>query len=274
VFDYASPEETPALMSDLISWYNEEERKGILSPVELAALFHYRYIRIHPFEDGNGRIARLLVNYILLRHNYPMIVIRTDDRANYLKILHQCDLLTGKMPFDGAYATFEQAKPLIDYIVAVAEKKLIVAMQLAKGEITEIIESTEDKIPIESGQKGGQKKWSEKVEFPEGDVADDDLEKMSDNQRQTDKEHSNVPENVPENVPDSVVENVVENMAAKRQKAIVKFIRMNNQISATEIADLLKVNPKTVKRDFQQLKKDGLIKRVGSERGGHWEVIK
>ena len=39
-FEYASPEETPALMSDLVDWYNEEERKGKLSPVELAALFH------------------------------------------------------------------------------------------------------------------------------------------------------------------------------------------------------------------------------------------
>ena len=45
-FEYASPEETPALMSDLVDWYNEEEQQGNLSPVELAALFHYRYIRI------------------------------------------------------------------------------------------------------------------------------------------------------------------------------------------------------------------------------------
>jgi Fic family protein len=82
VFDYASLEETPMLMSDLVGWYNEEERKGALSPVELAALFHYRYIRIHPFEDGNGRIARLLANYILLRHNYPMIVIFISKFSN------------------------------------------------------------------------------------------------------------------------------------------------------------------------------------------------
>lgn len=67
-FEYASPQETPALMADLVGWYNEEEQKGNLSPIELAALFHYRYIRIHPFEDGNGRIARLMVNYILSRH--------------------------------------------------------------------------------------------------------------------------------------------------------------------------------------------------------------
>lgn len=55
-FEYASPEETPALMSDLVNWYNEEEKRGTLSPVELAALFHYRYIRIHPFEDGNAPV--------------------------------------------------------------------------------------------------------------------------------------------------------------------------------------------------------------------------
>ena len=52
-FEYASPEETPALMTDLVSWYNKAVAEGKLSPSELAALFHYRYIRIHPFEDGN-----------------------------------------------------------------------------------------------------------------------------------------------------------------------------------------------------------------------------
>lgn len=71
-FDYASPEETPALMADLVRWYNEQDRIGEMHPVDLAILFHYRYIRIHPFEDGNGRIARLLVNYILSRHDYPI----------------------------------------------------------------------------------------------------------------------------------------------------------------------------------------------------------
>lgn len=47
-FEYASPEETPGLMADLVKWYQEEEVKGELNPLELAALFHYRYIRIHP----------------------------------------------------------------------------------------------------------------------------------------------------------------------------------------------------------------------------------
>ena len=80
-FEYASPEETPGLMTDLVDWYNKAELEGKLSPVELATLFHYRYIRIHPFEDGNGRIARLMVHFILMRHDYPMIVVRSRKKS-------------------------------------------------------------------------------------------------------------------------------------------------------------------------------------------------
>ena len=99
-FEYASPEETPALMSDLVDWYNEAEQKGELSPIELAALFHYRYIRIHPFEDGNGRIARMMVNYILTRHDYPMIVVRSRKKNEYLEALHVTDQIVGLSPSD------------------------------------------------------------------------------------------------------------------------------------------------------------------------------
>ena len=114
-FEYASPEETPALMTDLINWYNSEEELGRLTPVELAALFHYRYIRIHPFEDGNGRIARLLVNYILSRHGLPMIVVRSRKKQEYLEALHQADLIVGTIPSQGAHASLESIEPFVQY---------------------------------------------------------------------------------------------------------------------------------------------------------------
>jgi Fic family protein len=114
-FEYASPEETPSLMADLVDWYNKAEQEGKLSPVELAALFHYRYIRIHPFEDGNGRIARLLVNFILSRHNYPMIVVRSRKKREYLEALHQTDLEVGPLPNDGAHAEIKDIRPFLKY---------------------------------------------------------------------------------------------------------------------------------------------------------------
>lgn len=114
-FEYASPEETPALMSDLVNWYNEEEKRGTLSPVELAALFHYRYIRIHPFEDGNGRIARLMVNFILFRHGYPMIVVRSRKKQEYLEALHKTDLKVGSVPSDGANARIKDITDFLNY---------------------------------------------------------------------------------------------------------------------------------------------------------------
>ena len=150
IFDYASIEETPSLMNDLLQWYRKEEKKRNLKIEELAAMFHYRFIRIHPFEDGNGRIARLIVNYILSRHNYPMIVIRTDDRNNYLDSLRRCDMLTGKIPFDGANATVEQVKPFTDYIAKVLEKKLEAIIKYVKGEIVDLVEVKDNTIKIET----------------------------------------------------------------------------------------------------------------------------
>lgn len=114
-FEYASPEETQALMTDLVNWYNEAEHSGKFTPVELAALFHYRYIRIHPFEDGNGRIARLMTNYILTRHDYPMIVVRSRKKNEYLEALHKTDLTVGSSPSLGAHASKRDIQQFLTY---------------------------------------------------------------------------------------------------------------------------------------------------------------
>ncbi len=123
-FEYASPEETPALMTDLVDWYNKAEEEGKLSPVELAVLFHYRYIRIHPFEDGNGRIARLLVNYILTKHDYPMIVVRSRLKNEYLEALHAADLMVGSSPSAGAKASLTKIKPFVQYFKKLLAKEI------------------------------------------------------------------------------------------------------------------------------------------------------
>ena len=121
-------------MTALVDWFNQEEVKGELSTIELASLLHYRYIRIHPFEDGNGRIARLLVNYVLYRNGYPMLVIHTADKDNYLRVLHQSDINAGLTPSDGACATIDQIKPFVKYMEEQLQRALEVGIRVAKGE--------------------------------------------------------------------------------------------------------------------------------------------
>lgn len=72
-------------IKELIEWYNNS--KNILHPIKLAAEFHFKYVYIHPFIDGNGRSARLLMNLILMKNGYPITVIKTEDRDEYMKAL-------------------------------------------------------------------------------------------------------------------------------------------------------------------------------------------
>jgi len=78
-------EDIPKLLKEFFSWYGGEGKK--LNPVELAAMAHLKFVSIHPFSDGNGRISRLLANYILKKHSYPLFNIKFGDRMAYYKSL-------------------------------------------------------------------------------------------------------------------------------------------------------------------------------------------
>ena len=88
---YAAPEETPAKMQDLMEWYSETSNNKDIHPVVVAALFHHKFVSIHPFDDGNGRLSRLLMNLILMQKGYPPVVIKMDDRQNYYSLLSRAD---------------------------------------------------------------------------------------------------------------------------------------------------------------------------------------
>jgi Fic family protein len=79
------PSAVPGLMHDFAEWLNGEAQS--FPPVEGAALAHFRLVDIHPFTDGNGRTARLLMNLILLREGYPPAVVRREDRLAYYDAL-------------------------------------------------------------------------------------------------------------------------------------------------------------------------------------------
>ena len=117
---FAEPEETPAWMEEWARDFQRDlERSAYPLPVFLAES-HWRFLRIHPFDDGNGRTARLLVNYVLLRRDLPPIVIRSTDRDRYIEGLQNADV--GRM--------FPLAQFMLDNILW----SLAIAIRAAKGE--------------------------------------------------------------------------------------------------------------------------------------------
>jgi Fic family protein len=75
------------LLKELIKWYNQNERK--LHPIILAAVIHNQFEYIHPFQDGNGRVGRLLLSNILLKHKLPPISISLKNRKVYYSSLKE-----------------------------------------------------------------------------------------------------------------------------------------------------------------------------------------
>lgn len=131
MFEYASPEETPRMMTELVDWYRASEIKNAIL---LAAELHYRYIRIHPFDDGNGRIARLLVNYVLLKNDFPPVIIKSAEKDKYLTALRKADA--------GDRESFHE------YMTEQLIWSLEIAIKAAKGESIEEQEDIDKEIAL------------------------------------------------------------------------------------------------------------------------------
>ncbi len=132
LFEYTAPQEVPIRMQELMEWYRNKQTA--LHPVTLAAMFHYKFVCIHPFDDGNGRVSRLLMNYVLLAHKLPPVVIKSSDKQNYLHALHLADT--------GQYEAF------IRYIAEQVVSSLEMAIKAAKGESIEEPDDLDKEIAL------------------------------------------------------------------------------------------------------------------------------
>jgi Fic family protein len=118
IFSYSAPGDVQKEMAELVAWFNENN--GTEDPVLLAALLHYRFVRIHPFDDGNGRTARLLMNYVLAKNNLPLVIIKSAAKKDYLAALNRADT--------GDLSTF------VEYIGNQLLWSLDLSIKAAKGE--------------------------------------------------------------------------------------------------------------------------------------------
>ncbi|MBN1923989.1 MAG: Fic family protein [Nanoarchaeota archaeon] len=96
-------------LKDLVGWYKKNKTK--FKPLALAAIIHNQFEHIHPFQDGNGRVGRLLLNYILLKNNYPPLNIILEDRKEYYFVLQQ-------------YSKNQDLKPTMKFLIKQYKKTL------------------------------------------------------------------------------------------------------------------------------------------------------
>lgn len=96
----------PILVSELIKWYKQNKKK--YHPFELAAIISAKLVTIHPFIDGNGRVSRLVMNFLLKKIHYPEINIYVKERIKYIECINR--------------ANYEAYKPFIDFLVETLRK--------------------------------------------------------------------------------------------------------------------------------------------------------
>ena len=99
--------EVPSQMEEFIKWYRNEAQK--LHPIERACRVHVDFVGIHPFVDGNGRTARLLMNFELIKSGFPPIILKVENRLAYYESL------------DKAH-TFGDYKAFIELVAGLVEK--------------------------------------------------------------------------------------------------------------------------------------------------------
>lgn len=140
---FATPEEAPAKMNDLMTWYRKKRNDKEIHPVVLAAIFHHRFAEIHPFDDGNGRMARLLMNLILMQNNFPPAIIKIRDRNNYYLALSQAD--SG------------DTKNFVEYVAEVLIHSMEIYLKGGRGESIEEEDDIDKEILIFKKEFEGRK---------------------------------------------------------------------------------------------------------------------
>lgn len=137
---FSPPEQVPQEMTDLIDWYREQESAGD-HPIIIAAAFHYRFVRIHPFDDGNGRMARLLMNMILMKHGYTVAVVPREKREQYLEELERIDRT-------------EELPQFIEFIASCCRYGLDLHLKAARGESIEEADDIDREIALFKQSRG------------------------------------------------------------------------------------------------------------------------
>ncbi len=192
----AAVSKIPGEMQKLVKWYNDNEKK--LHPIELAATLHQRFVFIHPFVDGNGRVARLLMNLALFRNGYTIAIIPAILRHEYIYSLE---------------TAHTRPEVFTDFI---ADRVIATQLDLLRM------------------------------------MRDDDT--------------------VNDTVNDTVKSDV--STLSKTEQTVLAAISTFPDYSYEKLAEFCHLSRPTIARTIKTLQCREYIRRIGSDKSGHWEVIK
>ena len=184
-------------MQKLVKWYNENEKR--LHPVELAATLHQRFVFIHPFVDGNGRVARLLMNLALLRNGFTIAIIPAVLRHEYIYSLE---------------AAHTRPEVFIDFI---ADR--VIATQL---DLLRLMREDDDTV---------------------NDTVNDTVK-------------------------------VGAPQLSKTEQTVLDAISSYPDYSYEKLAAQCHLSRPTIARTIKTLQSREFIRRIGSDKTGHWEVVR
>ncbi|WP_367873120.1 Fic family protein [Luteolibacter sp. Populi] len=153
LFEYARPIDVPARMQAVVEWLATSLGERSLHLLQIAAKLHHDFVLIHPFDDGNGRVSRMLVNYLLLREGYPPLIVPTGEKNSYLTSLRLAD--AGDLG------------PLSEFLGTQLERSLKLAIKAAKGESIEEPSDVEKQVALFVRGEQARKK---ELGLPTGEV--------------------------------------------------------------------------------------------------------
>lgn len=144
IFRFADPVDVADRMNRLVIWLREQLEKNELHPIEIASKLHHDFVRIHPFGDGNGRTARILVNYVLMQNGYLPLIVPTEQKDRYLAALRKADA--------------KDIDALTDYLATCAEASMNRGILAAKGESIEEDDDLFKEIELFKRRQNGESK--------------------------------------------------------------------------------------------------------------------
>ena len=200
---YMNYSKVPARLSEFCTWLNNERKdftkKSIEELYELSFDAHYKLVTIHPWADGNGRMARLVMNMLQFEFGLIPAIILKEDKEDYIKALVE---------------TRENDDPEIfrNFMTNTMVRNLA-----------------------------------------------HDIEAYSKSLEETPKSREKITKS--------------REKTTKSREKIIALIRKDGSLSAAGIAGIIGVTPKAVEKHIARLKAEGIIKRIGPDKGGHWVLL-